>query len=260
MKRIIPVLLIHEGGLVKSVKFKNYNYVGDPINAVKIFNEKGVDEIVILDITATKNRQSPDLNLIKEIASEAFMPLAYGGGITSINQVKDILYQGVEKVVFNKSALTNPKLIEETAHRFGSSSTVVSIDVKSDFFGKKYVYSDLGKVNTKLDVVEYARKMEKLGAGEIFLNSIDRDGTYKGYDLDLIKKVSRAVTIPVVACGGAKDEGNLIAAINEGGASACAAGSLFVYKGVHRAVLINYPDWEDIQSKISKDEARDQNL
>ncbi|MBL1410344.1 AglZ/HisF2 family acetamidino modification protein [Sphingobacterium faecale] len=256
MKRIIPVLLVHEGGLVKSIKFKNYNYVGDPINAVKIFNEKGVDEIVILDIAATKKKQSPDLSLIKEIASEAFMPLAYGGGITSIDQVKDILYQGVEKVVFNNSALLTPRLIEETAHRFGSSSTVVSVDVKSNLFGRQYVYSDSGKVNAKLDVVEYVKNMEKLGAGEIFLNSVDRDGTYKGYDLALIKMVSAAVSIPVVACGGAKDESDLIDAINIGGASASAAGSLFVYKGVHRAVLINYPDWEDIQSKISIKDGR----
>ncbi|MNK10374.1 Imidazole glycerol phosphate synthase subunit HisF [compost metagenome] len=251
MKRIIPVLLIQDGGLVKSIKFKNHKYVGDPINAVKIFNEKEVDEIVILDISATREKRSPDLNMIKEIAGEAFMPLAYGGGITSIEQVKDILYQGVEKVIFNKSAFTNEALIKETAKRFGSSSIVVSIDVKSNWIGKQYVYTDGGKNNTGLDVLQYAQKMEKLGAGEIFLNSVDRDGTYKGFDLELIKKISNIVNIPVVACGGAKDEDDLISAIHEGKASAAAAGSLFVYQGVHRAVLINYPNWNKIQEKIN---------
>jgi cyclase len=251
MKRIIPVLLIKDGGLVKSINFKSFTYIGDPINAVKIFNEKEVDEIVILDIDATREKRSPNFSLIKEIASEAFMPLAYGGGITNINEVKEVLFLGVEKIIFNKSALVNENLIVETATRFGSSSTVASIDVKTNFFNKEYVYSDNGKRNTKMNVVEYAKKMEKLGAGEIFLNSIDRDGTYKGYDLDLIKKVSSSVDIPVVACGGAKDEDDLVRAINEGGASASAAGSLFVYKGVHQAVLINYPDWNTIQNKLS---------
>lgn len=250
MKRIIPVLLIKDGGLYKSVKFKDYKYVGDPINAVKIFNEKEVDEIVILDITATKEKRAPNLNLIKEIAGEAFMPLAYGGGVTTISQVKDILFQGVEKIVFNKSALVNEDLIKETAKRFGSSSTVVSIDTKANLLNKKYVYSDNGTKNTHLNIIDFAQRMEKLGAGEIFLNSVDRDGTYKGYDIELIKKVSSSVSIPVIACGGAKDEDDLVRAINEGGASASAAGSLFVYKGVHRAVLINYPDWNKIQEKI----------
>lgn len=251
MKRIIPVLLLKDGGLVKSIKFKNFNYIGDPINAVKIFNEKEVDEIIILDIEASKDKKPPNLALIKEIASEAFMPLAYGGGVTNIDQVKEILFLGVEKIIFNKSALINENLIRETASRFGSSSTVVSIDVKTNIFNKKYVYSDNGKKNTKFDVVEYAKRVEDFGAGEIFLNSIDRDGTFKGYDLDLIKKVSSSVNIPVIACGGAGNESDLVRAINEGGASASAAGSLFVYTGVHQAVLINYPDWNSIQNKLS---------
>lgn len=260
MKRIIPVLLIQDGGLVKSIRFNNHTYIGDPINAVKIFNEKEVDEIVILDISATKEGRAPNLAMIREIAGEAFMPLAYGGGITTIEQVKDILYQGIEKVVFNKSAVYNHDLIKETAHRFGSSSTVVSVDVKKDFFKRSRVFTDCGKRNTKYDVIEFVKKMEDLGAGEIFLNSIDHDGTYKGYDIDLIKSVSSSVSIPVIACGGAKDDESLVDAIVKGGASASAAGSIFVYKGVHRAVLINYPHWEDIQSKITKDEARVQNL
>lgn len=254
MKRVIPVLLIKDGGLVKSIKFKNHKYVGDPINAVKIFNEKEVDEIIILDIDATKKNRYPNLEFIKEIAGEAFMPLAYGGGITSIDQVRDILYQGVEKVIFNKSALTNESLIKETVKRFGSSTTIVSIDVKKNFLGKEKVYSDCGRKNTNRDIIEYAQYLEKIGVGELFLNSIDRDGTYLGYDIKLIQAVTNAVKIPVIACGGAKDEDDLVEAINKGGASASAAGSLFVYKGIHRAVLINYPNWDNIQLKINKNE------
>lgn len=251
MKRIIPLLLIRKGGLVKSVKFKNHRYVGDPINAVKIFNDKEVDEIIIIDISASQENRRPNIDMINQIAGEAFMPLSYGGGIKSIEEVKEILYQGVEKVIFNSSAIYKPDLISETAHRFGSSSTVVSIDVGKNIFGQYKVFSNNGKKNTGIDVLEFAEKMVSIGAGEIFLNSIDRDGTYKGYDLDLIKKVSNVVKIPVIACGGAKDEDDLVRAINEGGASASAAGSLFVYSGVHRAVLINYPNWNTIQNKLA---------
>ncbi len=250
MKRIIPVLLIKDGGLVKSVQFKKYKYVGDPINAVKIFNEKEVDEIVILDISASKEKREPNMEMISDIASEAFMPLAYGGGITTIEQVKNILYQGVEKVVFNTSALFNEKLITECATTFGSSSTVVSIDVKKNIFGKYKVYANSGNKNTGLDVIGFAQKMQNIGAGELFLNSIDRDGTYKGYDLELIKMVSEKVDIPVIACGGASNEDDLVKAIKQGGASASAAGSLFVFQGTHKAVLINYPIWNEIQTKL----------
>ncbi len=250
MKRIIPVLLIKDGGLVKSVQFKKYKYVGDPINAVKIFNEKEVDEIVILDISASKEKREPNMEMISDIASEAFMPLAYGGGITTIEQVKNILYQGVEKVVFNTSALFNEKLITECATTFGSSSTVVSIDVKKNIFGKYKVYANSGNKNTGLDVIGFAQKMQNIGAGELFLNSIDRDGAYKGYDLELIKMVSEKVDIPVIACGGASNEDDLVKAIKQGGASASAAGSLFVFQGTHKAVLINYPIWNEIQTKL----------
>lgn len=250
MKRIIPILLIQNDGLVKSINFKNYKYIGDPINAVKIFNDKEVDEIVILDISASKEKRSPNINMISEIAGEAFMPIAYGGGITTIEQVTDILFQGVEKVVFNTSAILNPKLIKETSHRFGSSSTVVSIDVGRNIFGKSKVFYQNGRKNTKLDVIEFAKKMEDIGAGEIFLNSVERDGTYNGYDIELIKSVANAVSIPVIACGGASNLNNLAEAIVVGGASASAAGSLFVYQNSNKAVLINYPEWEKMQNKI----------
>lgn len=250
MKRVIPVLLIQDGGLVKSVKFKKHKYIGDPINAVKIFNEKEVDEIIILDISASKEKRAPNISMIKEIASEAFMPLSYGGGITTIEHVKDILFQGVEKVIFNTSAILNPQLISETAHRFGSSSTVVSIDVGKSITGKARVFSENGRKNTKWDIVAFSRKMETLGAGELFLNVIDKDGTFNGFNLEIIKQVSEAVNIPVIACGGAESNMDLAKAIVLGKASAVAAGSMFVYQNTNKAVLINYPNWEDLQNTI----------
>jgi cyclase len=252
MKRVIPVLLIKDGGLVKSIKFKNHRYVGDPINAVKIFNEKEVDEIVILDISASKEKKAPNIKMIAEIAGEAFMPLSYGGGITSIAEVKNILYQGVEKVIFNSSAIIKPSLITETATRFGSSSTVVSIDVKKNIWGQYKVFGFNGQKNTGIDVVEFAKNMENIGAGEIILNSVDRDGTFSGFDLSLIKTISDKVTIPVIACGGAKNQIDLAKAINEGNASGVAAGSMFVFQGIHRAVLISYPNWKEMQSQFNK--------
>lgn len=250
MKRVIPVLLIQDGGLVKSVKFKKHKYIGDPVNAVKIFNEKEVDEIIILDISATKEKRAPNINLISEIAGEAFMPLAYGGGITNIHQVKDILFKGVEKVVFNTSALLNPELITETAQKFGSSSTVVSIDVGKSVTGKTRVFSNNGKKNTKLNVIEFSKKMESLGAGELFINVIDKDGTFSGLNLEIIKQVSEGVNIPVIACGGASNTQDLAKAIIMGKASAVAAGSMFVYQNKNKAVLINYPNWDEMQNKI----------
>ena len=190
MKRIIPVLLVSDGGLVKSVRFKKHKYIGDPINAVKIFNEKEVDEIVILDIDATKEGRPPNIGMIKEIASEAFMPLSYGGGISSIDQVKSILFEGVEKVVFNNSTIYNTKLISETAERFGSSSTVVSMDVKRNFWGKQKLYLYAKNKVTGVDIIEHAQKMERLGAGELFVTSVDNDGTFDGYDIELTHKIA----------------------------------------------------------------------
>jgi cyclase len=241
--RVIPVLLIQQRGLVKSVKFKDYKYVGDPINAVRIFNEKEVDELAIVDINASKENRAPNISNIEEIVSEAFMPIAYGGGITTVDQVKKILSAGVEKVIINRSAVKNPNLITEIAKQFGSQSVVVSIDYKKNFFGRQGVYIENGKTNTGLDPMAFAKQLEDAGAGEIILNSIERDGTFGGYDLDMIKKVSRAVGIPVIAMGGASSiEDFRQASLN--GASAVGAGSMFVFKGPHRAVLINYPEQE----------------
>lgn len=248
--RVIPILLIQDGGLVKSVKFSNYKYVGDPINAVKIFNEKEVDELVLLDISATKEKRKPDIKKIAEIASEAFMPIAYGGGITSIEEVKELFYNGIEKVIINKSAHTKPALISEIAESFGSQSIVVSIDVKKNIFGKYRVFTDNGTKNTGRDPLEFAKLVEKLGSGEIILNSIDRDGTFDGYDIDLIKNVAEKVNIPVVAAGGASSTNDFVAAIKDGNASAVSAGSMFVFQRPHRAVLISYPNQQELKSDL----------
>ena len=247
--RIIPVLLIHKNGLVKSNRFKKYTYVGDPINAVKIFNEKEVDEIVILDIDATAEGRGPDFQRLKEIAGEAFIPRAYGGGITTIEQVKDLFYLGVEKVVFNYAAVHNPSLITAAASLVGSQSVVASIDVKKNIFGKYKVYTRNGNEKTNYEPVAFAKKMQDTGAGEIFFNAIDRDGTYGGFDLELIQQMSQQVSIPLIACGGASSTDDFRLAINAG-ASAAAAGSLFVFQRPHNAVLISYPSQKELKEKI----------
>jgi len=244
--RVIPALLIQKGGLVKSVKFKDYKYVGDPINAVRIFNEKEVDEIVILDISATAEKRGPNIQKIREIASEAFMPLGYGGGITRLEEIRELITAGVEKVILNTSAFQNPGLVEEGAKYIGSQSIVVSVDVKKNFWGKYKVYVQNGGRNTGSDPGGYARQMENAGAGEILLNSIDRDGTFAGYDTELIKIVCDSVSIPVVAIGGAASVSDLAEAA-QFGASGVSAGSIFVFQGPHRAVLISYPSQAELK-------------
>ena len=245
--RVIPSLLLQKGGLVKSVKFKDHKYVGDPINAVKIFNDKEVDEIVILDISATAEKRGPNMQQIRDIASEAFMPLGYGGGITTLDQIRELVSSGVEKVVLNTSAFDNPELIRQGAGYIGSQSIVVSIDVKKNFLGKYRVYVNGGSRSTGLDPVEYARQMEAAGAGELLLNSIDKDGTFSGFDTALIGAVTGKVNIPVVAIGGASSVQDLAEAIRHG-ASAVSAGSMFVFQRPHRAVLISYPSQKELRA------------
>ncbi|MBS1946952.1 MAG: imidazole glycerol phosphate synthase subunit HisF [Bacteroidetes bacterium] len=247
--RVIPVLLLHKGGLVKSVKFKDYTYVGDPINAVKIFNEKEIDEIIILDIDASREKRPPDMQKIKEIAGEAFVPLAYGGGIGTIDDIKELFYVGVEKVVFNTNAYHQPELITGAAKLAGSQSIVVSMDVKKNIFGKYNACVKNGTENTKQDPLIFAKRMQELGAGEIFLNNIDRDGTYNGYDLELIHKISSSLSIPLIACGGASSVEDFNKAVQHG-ASAVAAGSMFVFQRPHRAVLISYPSQDELKEKL----------
>ena len=230
--------------LVKTTKFKNPRYLGDPINAVKIFNEKGVDELCVLDITAASEGRGPQMDYIKDIASEAFMPLSYGGGVTTLNEIRQIFYMGYEKVVLNTSFYKKPDLVTQAADYAGSQSIVVSIDVKTELFGKRSCYVCDGTEKTKEDPVIMAKRAENLGAGEILLNSIDRDGMMKGYDLELVKNVSEAVSIPVIACGGAGSIQDFKRVLGEGKAHAAAAGSLFVYYGEEKAVLINVPGEE----------------
>lgn len=247
--RVIPSLLIHNGGLVKSIRFKDYKYVGDPINAVKIFNEKEVDEIAVIDITATRENRPPNILQIAEIASEAFMPLSYGGGINTIEQIKKILFNGAEKVILNTAAHTNPSLITEAARLFGSQSVVVSIDAKKTLLSGYKVFINNGKTKTSFGPEAFAKKMQDAGAGEILLNSIDSDGTYTGYNLDLINSVSHNIQIPVIAIGGAGSIEDFVKA-KENGASAVAAGSMFIFQRPHQAVLISYPSQKELKEKL----------
>jgi len=242
---VIPCLLLRNGGLVKSVKFRNHRYIGDPINAVRIFNEKEVDELVFLDIGARFSDGGPNFELLADIASQAFMPFAYGGGIQDLNDVKELYTLGVEKIVLNTVAYTSPSLVSRAAEMAGSSGVVISMDVKRSLFGNYSVVTHCGIEDTRANPVEYAKRMETLGAGEILLNSINRDGTMEGYDLDLVEQVSNAVSIPVVAIGGAGELRHFDEAVHAG-ASAIGAGSMFVFHGKHRAVLITYPTYAEI--------------
>ena len=234
---------------MKSVQFKNHRYVGDPINAVKIFNEKEVDEIAIIDISATRERRPPRIKEIAEMAGEAFMPLSYGGGITTIDEIKEILFNGVEKVILNTSALQKPALLTEAARLFGAQSVVASIDVRKNWLGRYGVYAENGTKRTNYDPVAFAREMEASGAGEILLMNADLDGTYKGYDLELVRAVTAAVSIPVIAIGGAGEVADFQKAV-AAGASAVAAGSMFVFQRPHQAVLISYPTQKELREQV----------
>lgn len=245
--RIIPTLLIDDRDLIKTVNFGKRTYLGDPVNAVKIFNRKGIDELSILDIGATKNNRTPDFEILKDIASEAFMPLSYGGGITSLDQVHELLKIGYEKVVLNSTLVRNPNLITESAEQFGSQSIVASIDAKKTGSGYKCFISD-GAEESKWNPVDLAKEAERLGAGEIVINSIDNDGMMSGYDIELVKSVSDSVSIPVIAIGGAGGINDLKNVLHEGHAHAAAGGSMFVYYGRLKAVLITAPSEKELTS------------
>jgi len=245
--RVIPCLLLRNGGLVKTVGFDSPRYVGDPINAVRIFNDKEVDELVFLDIEATPGGQGPNYELLADIASEAFMPFAYGGGVTSLEQARRLFSLGVEKVVINTAAVRAPQLIGEIAAAAGSSSVVASIDARRNWRGQYSVWVGGARQDTRRDPVAWAQDLEREGAGEILLTSVNRDGTQSGYDLELIRRVSEAVGIPVVAAGGAGSLAHFREAVDNG-ASAVAAGSMFVFQGKHKAVLITYPPRRDLEA------------
>jgi cyclase len=240
--RITPCLLVRDGGLVKTVKFGDAKYVGDPINAVKIFNEKEADELVVLDIDATTKTAEPDFKMIARLAVECRMPLCYGGGVKTAQQAKRIIGLGVEKVAVSSAAIENPKLLAEIGDEIGSQSVVVVLDVKKRSFGRGYeVCTHNGRKPTGRDPVSVAAEAKALGAGEIVVNSIDHDGMMKGYDLDLAKQVRAATRLPMTVLGGAGSLADIGKLIEACGVLGAAAGSLFVFKGTYKAVLINYP-------------------
>lgn len=245
--RVIPVLLVSDGYLVKPIKFKGEKYIGDPINAVRIFNEKQVDELVICDIDASVKGHGVNYTLIEEIASEAFMPVGYGGGVASAEDAKRITAIGIEKVVLNTAAVERPEVITEISDALGASSTVVSVDTKRKLTGGWDTFIRRGSKRTGIGPVDAARRAQELGAGEILVSSIDREGTLSGYDVPLIDAVAAAVSLPVIALGGAGKFEDFALAL-AGGASAVAAGSMFVFNGKHRAVLISYPTPAQVRS------------
>lgn len=245
--RIIPCLLINNGDLVKTIKFKRPKYLGDPINAVKIFNEEEADELCLLDISSHKNGVI-NYKLLQNIVSEAFMPLSYGGGIETLDDAKRLYRMGFEKLIFNTNLVKNPKLIVDVVNYAGSQSVVASIDVKKNIFGVKKCYIECGEKSTNKNCIEYLKEIECLGVGEILLNSIDNDGVMKGYNVELIKSITSNTNLPVIACGGAGKLKDLSIVIKNGGAHAAAAGSIFVYYGISNAVLINYPSENDLKS------------
>lgn len=244
--RVIPCLLLRNAGLVKTVRFADAKYVGDPINAVKIFNEKEVDELVVFDIEASKRGAEPNYDLLADIASECFMPVCYGGGVNSVDQALRIVQLGIEKIAVNAAAISNPGLVAELSDVLGAQSVVSGIDVKKDWLGRYRVFdASSGKLTDRTPEAQ-AEALARAGAGEIFLNSVDRDGTQEGYDLKLIDKVAKAVSVPVIACGGGGQTEDFVSAV-AAGASAVAAGSLFVFQGRHRAVLISYPPYRELE-------------
>lgn len=253
LPRVIPCLLLSRGRLVKTVQFADPRYVGDPINAVRIFNTKEVDEIAILDISATLDNTGPSFELLDHIADEAFVPLAYGGGITHAEQAERLLASGFEKVILNTSAFDNPALISDTAKLIGSQSVVVSIDVRPSPSGGYAAFTASGTRATGIDPVQAAKRAASSGAGEILLTSIERDGTQAGYDIGLIESVSAAVQVPVIASGGAGSRTDWVTAVRHG-ASAVAVGSMFVFHGKHRAVLITYPDYDVLEQLFRSEE------
>ena len=240
--RIIPSLLIHDKGLVKTVKFKDPKYVGDPINAVRIFNEKEVDELAVFDIDATVLGNEPDYNLIEKLANQSRMPICYGGGVRNVHQAQKIFGLGIEKIALSSAVIHNPTLISEISQKVGNQSVIVVLDVKKKIFGGYEIFTQNGKLSTGIDPVTFAIKAQELGAGEIIINSIDKDGMMKGFDMNIISKIREVVTIPITVLGGAGNINDIKKVINKYGIIGVAAGSLFVFKGKYKAVLINYPD------------------
>ncbi|MDS1369873.1 AglZ/HisF2 family acetamidino modification protein [Aliarcobacter butzleri] len=252
--RIIPTLLLHDKGLYKTVKYsiKKGKYVGDPINAIKIFNDKCVDELIFLDIDASKKKRGPDFKILQDIATECFMPVSYGGGITTLEEIKKIFQIGIEKVVLNTILLEDMSLLKKASKSFGSQSIVASVDIKKNFFGKYRIYDSSKEKNTSLDISKYFKDLELNGAGEIYISSVDRDGTFEGYDIELIKNISKDIKVPVIINGGARNINDFSKAIEEAGVSGVSAGSMFVFNGPHKAILITYPEYKKLENELGK--------
>lgn len=249
--RIIPTLLLRNESLVKTQQFSSFTYVGDPANTVRIFNELEVDELLFLDITASKEERGPNLKVLTDVANECFMPLGYGGGVRSLDQAKAVFDVGFEKVAVNSGALERPTLIQEIASVYGSQAVIVSMDVKSGWLGEQTVYGRSGMHNTHRDPVEWAVEAERLGAGEILLTSINREGSWEGFDLDLVRRVAEAVSIPVIAHGGAGTLEHIGQAVNDAKASAVALGNMVVFQKKGMGVLVHFPDARELQSVLS---------
>ena len=245
--RVIPVLLFRNNGLTKTVKFKNGKYIGDPINAVKIFNDKEVDELVFLDIDASKQNRKPDFEYIKSISSECFMPLAYGGGVRTLDDIKKLFYLGVEKVILNTAPLIDINIIKDASEIYGSQSIVVSVDVKKNIFGKYKIFSHSNIKHKNENLIDFCLKIQDVGAGELIINSVDNDGVMNGLDYNLLEMINTKLTIPIVIAGGAGNLNHLKQAADTG-ASGIGVGSLFIYHGPHKAVLINYPAYFELKS------------
>ena len=243
--RVIPSLLLHDEGLVKTTKFASPKYVGDPVNAIRIFNEKEVDELLVLDIDASKEGREPNYRLIEEFAGECFMPLTYGGGIRTVEQARRLYAIGVEKLSVQTGALENPSLISQIADRYGNQAVVASIDVKKNLLGRHRLYSAATGKTLDRDWLEALQDLVKAGAGEVLVNAVDRDGTLSGMDIPLIEAAAAACSVPLIACGGVGSLADIRAAV-DAGASAVAAGAFFVYHGKHRAVLITYPKYDEL--------------
>ena len=248
--RVIPVLLLRNESLVKTVRFNTFTYVGDPCNTVRIFNELEVDELLFLDITATREHRGPNIQILSDISNECFMPLGYGGGIRELDQAKAIFDIGFEKIAINSAAVDNPRLISELASHYGSQAVIVSIDVKAGWLGCPRVRTAAGKQKTKLDPVRWAKEAEERGAGEILLTSIDREGTWDGFDLDFVKRVTDAVSIPVIAHGGAGRVEDIGRVVKQGGASAVALGSMVVFQKKDKGVLVNFPEPQELEAAL----------
>ena len=248
--RVIPVLLIRDGALVKSIQFKQHKYIGDPINAVRIFNDLKADELAFIDIEATQKGRLISLDFVRDVGEEANMPFAVGGGIKTIDDIQSIIAAGAEKVIINSEAAKNPAFIQEASDIFGSSTITVCIDVKKTYLKGLTTWTDAGSKATKLSPVEHAQMAEQNGAGELIIQSISHDGMMNGYDLELIESIARAVKIPVVALGGAGTIEDLHKAHHLGYANGMAAGSLFVFQSKNRGVLINYPEKDELRFDI----------